>query len=111
MSDVAAQAAALGIEGSPFFVGQGFAKLFRMPANRVIGQHVHKSDHLGMLLLGRVRVTAGIAVTEYEAPAAVDLPAGIAHEIESITDALWACVWPDADGAVTEEDFERKVIA
>ena len=111
MSDVAAQAAALGIEGSAFFVGAGFAKLFRMPANRVIGQHVHKSDHLGMLLLGRVRVIAGSAVTEYEAPAAVDLPAGIAHEVESISDALWACVWPDADGAVTEEDFERKVIA
>lgn len=111
MSDVDAQAAALGIEGAPFFVGAGFAKLFRMPANRVIGQHVHKSDHLGMLLLGRVLVRAGPAVTEYEAPAAVDLPAGIAHEIESVTDALWACVWPDANGAATEAEFEAKVIA
>ena len=108
---VTQQAAALGIEGTPFFVGNGFANLFRMPANRVIGQHVHKSSHLGMLLLGTVRVTAGYAVTEYEAPATIDLPAGIAHEIESVTDALWACVWPDADGAVTQEEFERKVVA
>ncbi len=111
MTDVAEAAAALGITSESFFVEPGFAKLFRMPANVVIGQHVHKSDHLGMLLLGTVRVTAGASVTEYEAPAAVDLPAGIAHEIESVTDALWACVWPDADGAATEADFESKVIA
>lgn len=106
-----AQAAALGIEGTAFFVGDGFAKLFRMPANRVIGQHVHKSDHLGMLLLGTVRITADGEVTEHVAPTTLVLPAGMAHQIESVTDALWACVWPDADGAVTEEDLERKVIA
>ena len=111
MTDVNQAATALGITSEPFFVGAGFAKLFRMPANVVIGQHVHKSNHLGMLLLGRVRVTAGFAVTEYEAPAAVELPAGIAHEIESVTAALWACVWPDADGAATEAEFEAKVIA
>jgi len=103
--------AALGIEGDAFFVGDGFAKVFRMPAGRVIGQHAHTVDHLGMLLLGAVRVTTSQAVTEYEAPAAIELPAHVAHEIESVTPALWACVWPNTDGALTEEDFERLVIA
>jgi hypothetical protein len=63
--------AALGIEGDAFFVGDGFAKVFRMPAGRVIGQHAHKVGHLGMLLLGTVRVTTPQAVIEYEAPATI----------------------------------------
>jgi len=103
--------AELGIEGEAFFVGDGFAKVFRLPAGRVIGQHAHKVGHLGVLLLGSVRVTTPQAVTEYEAPATIELPAFVAHEIESVTPALWACVWPNTDGALTEVDFERMVIA
>lgn len=105
------QAAALGVTGEPFFVGDGFAKVFRMPADRVIGQHAHKTDHLGVLLLGTVGVSVEGTLTRYDAPAQLVLKAGVPHEIYSVTPALWACVWPDAHGAVTEEDFEGKVVA
>jgi quercetin dioxygenase-like cupin family protein len=101
--------AAVGIEDRAFFVGDGFAKVFRMPAGRVIGQHSHKVGHLAMLLLGTVRVSEPHAVTEYTAPAAIVLPAHVAHEIESVTPALWACIWPNADGALSEADFENLV--
>jgi quercetin dioxygenase-like cupin family protein len=109
-ADLQAQMAAHGVEGHPFFVGDGFAKIFRMPAGKVIGQHRHKVGHLAMLILGKVRVTDDFAVTEYEAPTAIVLPAHVGHEIESLTPALWACVWPNADGALTEDDFEAMVI-
>jgi len=108
--NLAAEMAALGIADEPYFVGDGFAKLFNMPAGRVIGQHAHKVGHLGILLLGTVRVTVPHAVTEYTAPAVIELPAHVAHEIESVTTALWACVWPNADGALNEADFETLVV-
>jgi quercetin dioxygenase-like cupin family protein len=111
MSTLKEQAAALGITGEPFFVGEGFAKAFRIPAGRLIGQHDHKSAHLGMLALGSVRVVDPHGSADYTAPATITIPAGMPHEIVALTDALWLCVWPDADGAITEEDFERKVIA
>lgn len=102
MSDV-------GIEDRPFFVGDGFAKLFHMPAGRVIGQHSHKVGHLGMLLLGKVRVKTPFSITEHIAPATINLLAHVAHEIESVTPTLWACVWINAEGALSEADFETLV--
>lgn len=105
--------AALGIVDVPFFVGEGFAKLFHMPAGRVIGQHAHKVDHGSMLLLGSVIVRTGSGesarAVRLEAPATLQMPAHVVHEIESVTPALWACIWPDTDGALTEDEFEKRV--
>jgi quercetin dioxygenase-like cupin family protein len=104
------QLQALGIDGHPFFVGDGFAKVFYIPADRRIGQHSHKVGHTGMLILGSVRLKVNDSVVEHTAPATIYLDAHVAHEIESITPSLWACVWPNADGALTEPDFDKMVI-
>ena len=101
----------MGVEGTPFFVGDGFAKLFTMPAGVVIGQHSHKVGHNSMLILGTVRLKTSSGITTHTAPETIYLAPYVAHEIESITPALWACVWPNTDGVLNEQDFENMVLA
>lgn len=109
--NLAAQMEQHGVQETPFFIGDGFAKLFSMPAGKVIGQHSHSIAHESVLILGRVRVNCGGSISEYMAPATVHMPAHVAHEIESVTPTLWACVWPNPDGLLDAEEHARQVIA
>lgn len=96
-----------GIEEHSFHVGQGFSKLFKMPAGSIIGQHSHTISHDSILLIGRAIVKRNGLRIEVSAPAVVHMPAHIAHEIEAVTPVLWACNWPNADGLTTEQLEQR----
>lgn len=103
--------AAHGVEEFPFFVGDGYTKLFKVPAGRVIGQHVHKIGHYSVLLIGHVRLRFGDQVRELRAPATAWLPENTEHSIEALSDSLWACNWPNADQLTDADELERSVIA
>jgi quercetin dioxygenase-like cupin family protein len=102
---------AYGIEVSHQFSGKGYAKIFNVPAGVVIGQHRHKMGHDSHLILGSVVVTAYGQRKQYNAPAVIHIPALEAHQIDAVTDCLWACVWPDVDGVTDPEQIDHEVIA
>ena len=81
----------LGI--SHHFGGGVYAKETRIPAGMRLQQHEHTHDHLSILAAGTVEVTVDGEAQRYSAPACLTIAAGKVHEVESITDALWYCVW------------------
>lgn len=94
MSAVLQNMAEHGIEETPFHVGEGFSKLYRIPAGKVVGQHAHKTSHDSVLLIGCVVVKRDdVEITLY-APAIMPMPAHVGHSIQALTDSLWACNWP-----------------
>ena len=81
----------LGI--SHHFGGGVYAKETRIPADMRLQQHEHSHDHLSILASGTVEVTVSGVTQRYTAPACLTIAAGKAHEVVSITDAVWFCVW------------------
>ena len=103
--------AAQGVVMTPLFVGDGCSFLYQIPAGKRIGQHAHKLGHSSMLLLGTALIRDDAGIRKLTAPATVFLPADVAHEVEGVTDILWACTWSDAQGLIDAEDFARAVTA
>jgi quercetin dioxygenase-like cupin family protein len=101
----------MGISISHQFSGTGYAKVYSAPAGLAIAQHKHKAGHDSHLLLGVVDVTVDGVTTRHEAPAVLHIEAGKAHQIVSVTDFLWACVWPDVDGITDPDQIDHEVIA
>ena len=105
-----AQFSEVGVEVSHHFVGDGYAKVFEVPAGLVIGQHKHKIGHDSHLILGRARVHVDGQFVEHTAPCVIHIEAHKAHMVEAVTPILWACVWPDVEGATTPEQIDHEVI-
>lgn len=100
----------LGIDLSHHFSGKGYAKVYSASAGLYVEQHKHKVAHDSHLLLGVVDVTVDGVKTRHEAPAIVHIEAGKVHKIESVTDFLWACVWPDVDGITDPAQIDHEVV-
>lgn len=98
-----------GIGVSHHWVGKGYSKVFDIQPGSTIGQHAHLKDHKGVLIMGRVVITTGGIRGELTAPSLVGIPAGVPHEISAVEHSLWACVWDDAEGCITPEEFDAKV--
>jgi quercetin dioxygenase-like cupin family protein len=69
-----------------------YAKQVDIPAGRILQQHAHTFDHLSILASGKVIVRADGWVESYCGPAAITIRAGVVHEVESLTDAVWFCI-------------------
>ena len=65
--------------------------------------HSHNFDHLSILAQGKVKVITDEGITEYSAPTAITIKAGIHHAIHAIEDSSWFCVH------ATDETDESKV--
>lgn len=76
------------------FGGEAYMKKTVIPAGLRLTQHVHKHDHLSLLAEGAVEVTVDGVTTLHEAPCdPILIVAGKAHEVVSLTNAVWYCVW------------------
>ena len=104
------QLAAHGVDVSHHFAGKGYTKVFNMPAGTTIGQHRHKSNHAGALLLGRANLHYEGRVIELIAPTNVLIIAHKEHAVEALTDVLWACIWPDVKGLTDPEEIDHNLI-
>ena len=102
--------AAIGMKVTDYFVGHGYTKVFDMPAGTVIGQHKHKIQHSSTLILGKVKLVRDGQTILLTAPSTIMLGSGVSHEVHALEHSLWACIWPDAEGATTEAEVEAKVI-
>jgi len=98
-----------GVEMTHLFAGEGYAKVFNMPAGTTIGQHAHRVNHFATLMLGRVVVKCDGVSKEYLAPATIMIRSYARHEIKAITESVWACLWRNPDRLTDPDEFDLVV--
>lgn len=94
--DTAAKAAAgrfdtnLGIQHH--FSEGVYAKQMHLPKGFKAYSHKHAYAHLSILAKGRAKVATDTESTVYDAPACIEIKAGVHHEIEALEDVTWFCI-------------------
>ena len=69
-----------------------YAKEMHIPAGYTAISHSHHYSHLSLLAKGKVVLTTDSSKKEYEAPACIEIVAGVHHSIEAIKDCIWYCI-------------------
>jgi quercetin dioxygenase-like cupin family protein len=69
-----------------------YAKQIHIPAKHVVTSHSHQYSHLSVLAKGDVLVEVDGVITEYSAPACIEIRAGLHHRVLARTDATWFCI-------------------
>jgi quercetin dioxygenase-like cupin family protein len=69
-----------------------YAKEAFVPAGTAILKHTHDFSHLSILAKGKVAVMADEVVQVIEAPACIEIKAGVTHGVKAITDCVWFCI-------------------
>lgn len=77
-----------------YAVGGVYVKeLFLENVGDGVVSHSHHHDHLSLVARGKVRVTADGVVTDYPERSAVNIKAGVKHEIVALeANTLWYCL-------------------
>ena len=95
----------IGVEIEHHFGGRVYAKVTKIPALRVLIQHVHKHDHLSWLNSGSVMLEVEGHGELITGPRMIKIPAGKAHKVTALTSVIWLCLW------ATDETDPSKVDA
>lgn len=69
-----------------------YAKEMRFNAGEAILKHTHEFSHLSILAAGKVVVMKGQEMEIIEAPACIEIKAGLTHGVKAITDCVWFCI-------------------
>lgn len=69
-----------------------YAKQMSIPKGFTALSHSHAFDHLSILASGKVIVSTDEGITEYTAPTAITIKAGVHHAIYAMQDSSWFCV-------------------
>lgn len=69
-----------------------YAKEAFVPAGTAILKHVHDFSHLSILASGRVVVMTDNTQQIVDAPACIEIKAGITHGVKALTDCVWFCI-------------------
>jgi len=69
-----------------------YAKQMIIPADTMILKHTHSFSHLSILASGKVAVMRGDEVDVIEAPACIEIKAGLVHGVKALTDCVWFCI-------------------
>ena len=69
-----------------------YAKESRFSEGTAILKHTHSFSHLSILAKGKVAVMIGEEIEVIEAPACIEIKAGITHGVKAITDCVWFCI-------------------
>ena len=69
-----------------------YAKESVFPAGTAILKHTHNFSHLSILAQGKVVVLQGEELLIFEAPACIEIKAGVVHGVKAITDCVWFCI-------------------
>lgn len=75
-----------------FFSDGLYAKRMSLPNGYEAISHSHNYNHLSILASGRVTVRTDTSVTEYTAPACIEIAAGTHHSITAHADVVWYCI-------------------
>lgn len=79
-----------------------YAKESVFPAGQLILKHTHDFSHLSILAKGKVAVMKGDVVEIVEAPACMEIKAGVTHGVKALTDCVWFCIH-----ATEEKDADK----
>jgi quercetin dioxygenase-like cupin family protein len=69
-----------------------YAKQAVIPAGTAILKHTHDFSHLSILASGKVAVLRGSEIDIVDAPAVIEIKAGLVHGVKAITDCVWFCI-------------------
>jgi len=69
-----------------------YAKESRFSEGTAILKHTHNFSHLSILAKGKVAVMIDEEIEIIEAPACIEIKAGITHGVKAITDCVWFCI-------------------
>ena len=69
-----------------------YAKETAFAAGTAILKHTHEFSHLSILAKGKVAVMKDDGVEIIEAPACIEIKAGLAHGVKAVTDCVWFCI-------------------
>jgi len=69
-----------------------YAKESQFNEGMAILKHVHDFSHLSILAKGKVAVMKGEDVEVVEAPACIEIKAGLTHGVKALTDCVWFCI-------------------
>jgi quercetin dioxygenase-like cupin family protein len=69
-----------------------YAKESRFSEGTAILKHTHEFSHLSILAKGKVAVMMGEEIEVIEAPACIEIKAGMTHGVKAITDCVWFCI-------------------
>ena len=80
------------IEVRHIFTDGVYAKRVSMQAGDSFSKHRHSFDHLSIVAKGMISVKCEGEETIYSSGDDVCISAGVEHEIEAITNAVWFCI-------------------
>jgi len=69
-----------------------YAKEAAFEAGTAILKHTHSFSHLSILAKGKVAVLRGTEIDIVDAPACIEIKAGMTHGVKAITDCVWFCI-------------------
>lgn len=81
-----------------------YAKEARFPAGVAILKHTHDFSHLSILAKGKVAVMKGEDVEIINAPACIEIKAGLTHGVKALEDCVWFCIHATDETDVSKVD-------
>ena len=69
-----------------------YAKEASFEAGTAILKHTHTFSHLSILAKGKVAELRGSEIDIVDAPACIEIKAGMTHGVKAITDCVWFCI-------------------
>jgi quercetin dioxygenase-like cupin family protein len=69
-----------------------YAKETHVPAGMALMKHTHDFSHLSILAKGKVAVLKGEEIEIIDAPACIEIKAGLVHGVKAIDDCVWFCI-------------------
>ena len=74
------------------FADNLYAKETHIPAGTTLVQHQHGFSHLSILASGKAIVANAGENQIIEAPACIEIKAGLNHGVKALTDVIWYCI-------------------
>ena len=74
------------------FADNLYAKETHIPAGQTLVQHQHNYSHLSIIASGKVIVANAGENHIIEAPACIEIKAGLNHGVKALTDVIWYCI-------------------
>ena len=69
-----------------------YAKETAFAAGTAILKHTHDFSHLSILAKGKVAVLRGTEIDIVDAPACIEIKAGMTHGVKAVTDCVLFCI-------------------
>lgn len=91
-----------------YFASGVYVRSMRLPKGVTVVGKIHKTEHVCLLLQGRVAIATEAGVEEFSAPAIMVCPPGVKRAAFALEDAVWAnahAVGEERDLEVIEAQF------